>query len=101
MKQVAPSFEQYIFHHARPGKNARRVKVLQWLSERVLMGVLPRLTLQTGFDTWHQFYLTMPAEHRHAAGLLWREYLSYRYNHRKRKARPKRRYDLIRTQRLG
>jgi hypothetical protein len=87
MLNQAPSFEDYILQIARPRKNSERAACLRWLRERSLMGLLPRMTLQSGVGTWSQFYKLMPEEHREAAGKLWREYVSYRAYHRRKKVR--------------
>lgn len=87
MLDQAPSFEYYILQIARPGKNEGRRACLEWLRDQALIGLFPRLTLQSGLDTWNQFYKQMPERHREAAGKLWREYVSYRNHHKRKKVR--------------
>lgn len=87
MLNQAPSFRDYILHIARPGKNESRGAALAWLRDQFAMGLGPGLTLQTGLATWTEYYLITPMEHRAAFGKLWREYVSYRSYHRRKKVR--------------
>lgn len=99
MDQKPPTFDAYISQIARPGKNEARAACLNWLREQSLMGLLPKMTLQSGIDRWNEFYKLMPAVHRAEAGKLWRSYVNWRAMHKWKAFRPRGKQRRMRQQR--